>query len=179
MAKNRIARHVDPSVTPGWDEGYTEEHLSLYCPRPSDPMAPPEEPIEQKGRKPLWAAVAELRQSEIEHLEKRIEFLEQAALSMRGSIYPIDSLIPSELEIKRTIHAQVTYEDESYLACFVDANINASGESELDAIEMLKARIATTFRNFAENEDRLGREPTRQLAVLREFVRSAQWVDAE
>ena len=173
MARNRIASHLGRGVALGWAFDVEEDFQSLYCPRTSDLMVPLEDPAERKLRKNLRAAVEELRQSENERIERRIESLERAALSMRGVIYPIDSLIPGRVIVKKTIHAQVVYEDECYIARFVDANINASGESELDAVEMLKDAIAGAFLAFSEKEHLLGREPARQLAVLREFVRSA------
>ena len=57
------------------------------------------------------------------------------------------------------------------MASFVDANMNASGETQLDAIEMLKDVIASSFRLFLSKPAVLGEEPKRQLAVLRHFVR--------
>lgn len=172
MAKNRIAGHFPSEVAPGWETGFRDDIESLYCPPPSDLMVSFEDPIKYKLRKNLWAVVEELKQSEADRLERRIESLERAALSMRGSIYPIDSLIPGSMVVTKTIHAQVTFEEECYIARFVDANVNASGDSEIDAIEMLKDAIASTFLAFVENEHRLGVEPERQLAVLREFIRS-------
>ena len=172
MAKNRIAGHLGSKVAPGWKIEYEDDYESLYCPPPSNLMVSLEEPIEYKLGKSLWAAVEELKQSEADRLERRIESLERAALSMRGSIYPIDSLIPGRVVVTKTIHAQVTFEEECYIARFVDANVNASGDSEIDAIEMLKDAIASTFLAFVDNEHRLGEEPERQLAVLREFIRS-------
>ena len=169
MPKNRIAEYLDPEVMLVWGKEPRDEFEPFECYPIIDPMLPLE-PVESRHGKDLWDAVADLRRWE---LERRIEALEHAALSMRGVIYPIDSLIPGQVLVEKTIHAQVIYEDGCHIASFVDANINASGESELDAIEMLKDAIASTFLAFSEKEHLLGHEPTRQLAVLREFVRSA------
>ena len=58
------------------------------------------------------------------------------------------------------------------IASFFDANIHASGDTEEEAFRNLKSLILDTFDSLsAEPAHRLGPEPTRQLAVLRQFVR--------
>ena len=86
-------------------------------------------------------------------------------------IVPVDSFAPQAIESLRTIHAVVTFEDGAYVAAFVDANINGSGDSPLEAVEMLKEMIASAFLFYEQNEAQLGSEPQRQLAVLREFIK--------
>ena len=56
----------------------------------------------------------------------------------------------------RQILAVVQKEDGVFVASFVDANINGSGESQLDAVEMLKDMVASTFRLLSKKEDVLG-----------------------
>lgn len=166
MPKNRIAGHRLPQDAPAWGKESKDDIDFLDWPLVLDPRGA----VEHGHEVDFWDAVGVWRRNE---LERRIDTLEYAALSMRGAIYPIDSLIPGRVIVEKTIHAQVIYEDGCHVATFVDANINASGESELDAIEMLKDAIASTFLAFSEREHILGDEPARQLAVLREFVRSA------
>jgi hypothetical protein len=83
----------------------------------------------------------------------------------------IQNLRPSSLEIIQPIPAVVQEEDGMFIASFVEANINASGEGHLDAIEMLKDMIASSFRLLVRKESVLGKEPRRQLAVLRRFMK--------
>lgn len=90
----------------------------------------------------------------------------------QSRIIPIDSFAPKPLISLKTIHAVVAFDDGAYVASFLDANINSSGDSELVAVEMLKEMIASAFVLFEEEEDKLGVEPRRQLAVLREFIKS-------
>ena len=108
-------------------------------------------------------------QSQISEVLQRVEALEER-INHRSVIVPIQDLAPSPVEVKQPIFAIVQEEDGVFVASFVDANINASGESQLDAVEMLKDVIASSFQLFLDKEDVLGEEPRRQLAVLRHFV---------
>jgi predicted RNase H-like HicB family nuclease len=103
-------------------------------------------------------------------LLQRVEDLEQQ-IQRRSVIVPIQDLAPARVEVIQPILAVVQDEDGTFVASFVDANINASGESQLDAVEMLKDVIASSFQLFHNKEAVLGEEPTRQLAVLRHFLR--------
>ena len=55
-------------------------------------------------------------------------------------------------------------------AAFVEGNIAWVGPSRVEAINGLKAEILNTLEDFEANRNRLGPEPTRQLAVLRTFL---------
>ncbi len=91
----------------------------------------------------------------------------------RGSvIVPIQSLAPLPFEVVRPILAVVQEEEGAFVASFFDANINASGESQLEAVEMLKHMIASSFQLFSGNESVLGETPRGQLAVLGKFIRA-------
>jgi len=83
----------------------------------------------------------------------------------------IDDLAPSPLVLVRSVPVIVYKEDGVHVASFVDANINASGETAADAVEMLKEMIASTYRLLRREEPALGTQPKNQLAVLRRFVR--------
>ena len=100
---------------------------------------------------------------------QRVENLEQR-INQRSVIVPIQDLEPSQVKIKQPIFAVVQEDDGVFVASFVDANMNASGETQLDAVEMLKDVIAASFQLFLNKESILGVEPKRQLAVLRCFV---------
>jgi hypothetical protein len=110
----------------------------------------------------------------IENLERGLEDLKARTAQMqqsRPTIVPIQSLEPAPLAVTKTILAVVQQEDETFIASFFDANINASGETQLEAVEMLKDMIASTFRLLTKKETVLGEGPKKQLAVLRQFVR--------
>jgi len=100
----------------------------------------------------------------------RVAVLEEQ-IQHRSVIVPIQSLEPSQIEVIQPILAVVQEEDGAFVASFVDANMNSSGESQLDAVEMLKDVIASSFQLFLSREAVLGDEPKRQLAVLRHFLR--------
>jgi predicted RNase H-like HicB family nuclease len=103
-------------------------------------------------------------------VQGRLQALEEQ-LRQRSIIVPIQNLEPSPVEVTQAILAVVREEDGVFIASFVDANINASGETQLDAVEMLKDVIASCFQLFVNKESVLGEEPKRQLAVLRHFLR--------
>lgn len=111
---------------------------------------------------------------ELDALSRKVENLSRLVSEQskpRSGVVPIQDLEPSPIEVTHPIFAVVYEEDGVYIASFLDANMNASGESQLDAVEMLKDVIASSFRLFVEKESLLGEEPKRQLAVLRHFLR--------
>lgn len=108
---------------------------------------------------------------ELAELEKRLSRCEDA-LSHLPTVIPLSSFAPEPIELLKPIDVVVQPDDDFFVATFFDANINASGESQLEAFEMLKSMIASTFRLLCEQEAVLGDEPKRQLAVLRQFIRA-------
>ncbi len=107
----------------------------------------------------------------LEALSERIEAIEEQ-LRRRPVIVPIQSLDPRPYDVIRPIQAVVQEEEGAFVASFFDANINASGESQLEAVDMLKDILASSFRLLAAKESALGQEPRRQLAVLRGFIQA-------
>ena len=59
---------------------------------------------------------------------------------------------------------------EEVEAAFAEGNIAWVARSRVEAINGLKAEILNTMEDFEANKDRLGPEPTRQLAVLRTYL---------
>jgi predicted RNase H-like HicB family nuclease len=84
----------------------------------------------------------------------------------------LDDLAPSSLTLIRPIPVTVELDEESFLVSFVEANVNAGGETLPEALDMLKEMIAFDYQFFGENETDLGSGPRNQLAVLRRYVRS-------
>ena len=103
-------------------------------------------------------------------VQERLQALEEQ-IRRQSIIVPIQNLEPSPVEVTQALLAVVREEGGVFIASFVDANINASGETQLDAVEMLKDVIASCFQLFVGKESVLGEESKRQLAVLRHFLR--------
>lgn len=113
--------------------------------------------------------IAQIQQAQQEILAK-LDVIERQRV--RIWTVPIQTLAPHPIEIIRPFFAVVRQEeDDLFEASFVDANINASGESEYDALQMLNDELALSLRLFEENENQLAEGPARQLQVLREFLR--------
>jgi len=69
-------------------------------------------------------------------------------------------------------------EYDEYLAGFFDANIHTGGETEQEAFDNLRSLIIDFYRSLSKKESNLlGPEPTRQLAVLNEFMKSRNATD--
>lgn len=118
-------------------------------------------------------------ESRVARLEKSHESTElksapknSQSANSSSCIVPIQSLATSEFILIMPILAVVQDEDGAFVASFFDANVNASGDTQLDAIEALKERLIITFRLYTERESELGELPRRQLSVLREFIKA-------
>jgi hypothetical protein len=106
---------------------------------------------------------------QVRKLSQRVAELESEP---QPALVPIQSFEPLPFEVAQTILAVVQKDEGVFVASFFDANINASGDSQLDAVEMLKDMIVSTFRLLVRKEEVLGDGPRKQLAVLRQFVRA-------
>ncbi len=82
--------------------------------------------------------------------------------SLPGEPYTLLRAIPVKIE-------QVEARD--FVAEFDEANIAISGETYHEAFQNLIAEILNAFENFSTEEARLGPEPTRQLEVLRNYLK--------
>jgi predicted RNase H-like HicB family nuclease len=87
---------------------------------------------------------------------------------------PIQSLAPEPVELLKPIQTLLQQSGEDYVATFLDANINASGETQEEAITNLKDVIVGSFDALEASSDKLGPGPSRQLAVLRQFLNRSQ-----
>lgn len=95
----------------------------------------------------------------------------QEKLSGRGLMVPITTFAPEPYEVRKAIMAVIEPRPDGFVAGFFDANIYASGDTEEDALRTLKGVLLDVFDTLsAESPARLGPEPKRQLAVLREFI---------
>ena len=85
-------------------------------------------------------------------------------------IVPITTLDPEPFELTRDVMVVVQPDDDSFVATFFDANINASGNTQVDAVANLKDLMIAIFETL-ENEKKLGKGPAAQLAILRGLIR--------
>ncbi len=84
----------------------------------------------------------------------------------------IASLSPEPLTVLKPLNIVVRQSGGDFLATFVDANINASGDTEAEAVSNLKDMVAATFDLLTSApQETLGPAPKRQLGVLLEFLR--------
>jgi hypothetical protein len=122
----------------------------------------------RKGKKSIYLAKTQLQVGRLEaHIARmRVE------LERKPTLTPITSLAPRPFQVLQPIYAVVREDGGAFVASFADANINASGDTRSEALEILKDSLAARFRFFAESEAELGDEPQRQLSVLREFLRA-------
>ncbi len=94
-------------------------------------------------------------------------------LSKSGSfIVPISTLAPEPYDLLKEIRVVVQPSDEEFLASFFDANVNASGCNETEAVDCLKDMLIRRFEYLESLPSvKLGAGPSKQLAVLRFFIR--------
>lgn len=85
---------------------------------------------------------------------------------------PISTLAPEPFELVGLIFALIQQSEGCYTASFLDANLGASGETKVEALEGLKDRIVTTFERLeGKPDDKLGPGPLRQKRVLTSLIR--------
>ena len=110
----------------------------------------------------------------IRDLAKRVAAVE-ASLAKMENVQPftiqIDTLVSQRLKLKKSIPVLVQPGIDDYVVSFLDANIGMSGETLPEAVDNLKDVMASTFRMLlCHSADKLGKAPTNQLAVLKEFI---------
>ena len=118
---------------------------------------------------PRWEEAARLEtlQREVALLKGRCAVLER----LSPILVPIESFAPEPYEVVKPLHAVVRYQNEQYIASFFDANLSASGDTQVEAVLNLKDIIAGTFEILTTlQESELGPGPLQQRKVLEEFV---------
>lgn len=109
-------------------------------------------------------------------MQRRLSQLEGQVreLSKRGSfIVPITTLTPEPYELLKEIKVVVQPSDDEFVASFFDANVNASGCNEIQAVDNLRELLVSRF-SYLDTlpKEKLGPGPAKQIAVLRTFIRS-------
>ena len=118
----------------------------------------------------IWDSVAS---PEFLRLQSQVAVLtgEVAALKAirPAGLVRVQTFAPEHYDLLKPLSVLVQADEDEFLACFLDANLTAFGDNEFEAVEHLKAMILDTFDKFSSGR-KLGPGPTKQLAVLREFV---------
>lgn len=83
----------------------------------------------------------------------------------------LEKLSDPEYELLKAIPVVVESTDSDFVASFLEANINASGESQWAALRHLGYLVIDVFEMLMDEEASLAALPARQLEVLRSYLR--------
>ena len=101
--------------------------------------------------------------------------LEDAIAHARSKIVRLQTFAPEPYDMIKEMNVTLEQDGEDFRASFVDANVNFSGCSEKEAVEGLKELLLSRFDFLSKTlPEKLGPGPTKQIAVLREFIREKQ-----
>lgn len=150
------------------DQHSLSEWWNSVLQMPAIPYQVPQAMFTVTSLTPQAAAISVAMTIQIKELNRRIEKLEAV---QSGSITaPITILPDDRLEVIRDIPAVLHPVDDSYVATFFDANVNASGDTAQEAFINLQDMICSTYRLYSREQDSLGPELSRDFAMLQKFV---------
>jgi hypothetical protein len=147
---------------------------------PHRPYSMPELLRNLKGRE-SWQHVAPNRvplakapeRSRVDLLEQELAAIKERLASLESRSSPcnmeIRTFAPTPYQVKKPIPIAVRPHDGVFLASFMDANVNASGETEQEAFEAVKMLMLDMLEQL-ESQPKLGPKLAVRLAVLKEFV---------
>jgi hypothetical protein len=93
-------------------------------------------------------------------------------LSTQPYVVTVTTFAPEPYDLDRPISIVVRDHGDCFTASFVEANINASGETEHEALEMVKDTILSAFVWLTSIADKkLGPGPLKQKHVLNTLIR--------
>ena len=119
------------------------------------------------GMRGILAAIDE----NVTGLVRHVQDVKEAIADTRSLNTVITTLATEGLALKKPIPVSILIDGEDCTASFMDANISASGDTAQEAFRNLCDIIVAKFRLFESlPAKKLGREPARQLAIMREFV---------
>lgn len=119
-----------------------------------------------------WEARAKERnrlervEQELEAQRQRLEMLETRGAPCKMEIH---TFAPEPYRVKKPIPILVRQHGGEFMASFIDANVNASGETEQEAFEAVKVLMLDMLDQLA-GKSKLGPKLAARLAVLREFI---------
>jgi predicted RNase H-like HicB family nuclease len=126
--------------------------------------------IEKLTQHELIKSIQDLRLDGIDRqLRLTMSRLRRIELS-RPLVVPIESFAPEPYELIKPFHVVLESSDAEFIATFFDANVSASGETEMDALANLKDMILAVFEALQLEKD-LGPGPAKQLSVLKQFIK--------
>lgn len=126
--------------------------------------------IEKLTQQELSKSIQDLRLDGIEReLRQTMSRLRQMELG-RPLLVPVESFAPEPYELVKPFHVVLETSDAEFIATFFDANISASGETDMEALSNLKDMILAVFEALQQEKD-LGPGPSKQLSVLKQFIK--------
>lgn len=105
-------------------------------------------------------------------LSEQIQEVKSLLLERQDGLHTeITAIDASDLRLLSPIPACIRKAEDGYFtATFFDAGLIGSGQTEIEAFNMLRDMIASTFRLYLASDGKLGRRAERQLAILRQFI---------
>lgn len=109
-------------------------------------------------------------------LSEQIQEVKSLLLERRDGLQTeVTAIDASDLRLLSPIPTCIRKAEDGYFtATFFDAGLLGSGQTEIEAFNMLRDMIASTFRLLLANEDKLGRRAMQQLVILRQFIAKAE-----
>ena len=108
----------------------------------------------------------ELLEQDLASQSRRLDILEQRATSCQLEIH---TFAPEAYRVKKPVPIVVRPHNGEFLASFLDANVNASGDTQQEAYEAVKTLLLDMLDQLSR-QPRLGPKLASRLAVLREFI---------
>jgi predicted RNase H-like HicB family nuclease len=111
----------------------------------------------------------------LQALESRVDTLETQILNLRSQLADLESsceitlntLAPEPYDLLSEVKIVVESAGEEFIASYMDANINAAGDSKEEALSNLKSLLIDVYEILYDEEDsRLGPGPLRQKRIL-------------
>jgi predicted RNase H-like HicB family nuclease len=103
-------------------------------------------------------------------LKDRLAAIEDAAILGTFTLH-VETFASEPYKVKRPIPLSLQRRTDGYIASFVEANVNSSGDTQQEALANVKELILDAFDSLSSMPtSKLGPGPARQLAVLREFI---------
>ena len=114
----------------------------------------------------------ELRFSGLEIAVNELKSQLSALSASKTRIVAITTFAPEKYASLNPILVSVQAVEDEYEAGWFDANIHTMGGNEEEAVSNLKSLILDYFDSFSkEPSEKLGPEPTRQLLVMKQFIK--------
>ena len=90
---------------------------------------------------------------------------------VKGSHRDVDTFAPEPYRVKSPFTVVFACEGDEFIASWLDANLHASGETQEQAFNDLKAMVLDTFDRLEElGDDELGPGPRQQKRILRSHI---------